>query len=208
MAIPNSYPLSISLGWQPSAPRAWRGRHQGWGCSRCASRGVGQSVPHMKLASLRGYYWKSLCNLFDLPLNFKEVALRSKSGLPLPNWQHCMWYHDFHRIYIFWNFWLIYKCCDTICPDSVLSWFSAECWTVEWSCGATLARARTRHSPPLSWARQWRGAAPVRDTTHYLTQDWNCFAADKLTQADHSIQYSIEQNFKSKMGSWGWQVED
>ena len=158
-------------------------------------------------------FWSSLTLL--LPLNFKEVALQPRLG----GWDPIdsiiceyviLWFPS--DLYFFWNFWFIYECWDTICPDSVLSWFSAECWTAECSCGATLqyisSRARTRHSPPLSWARQWRGAAPVRDTTHYLTQDWNCFAADKLTQADHSIQYSIEQNFKSKMGSWGWQVED
>ena len=54
------------------------------------------------------------------------------------------------------------------------------------------------------------GEVPRRCGTQHTIdyhQDGNCFAADKLTQADHSIQYSIEQNFKSKMGSWGWQDE-
>ena len=151
-------------------------------------------------------FWSSLTLL--LPLNFKEVALRPRLG---PNWQHCMWICDFMisiGSIFFLNFWFIYECWDTICPDSelilcrVLSGAAVQLFSVS---AVVPVQDTVRHP-----AEPGSGEVPRRCGTHHTIdypQDGNCFAADKLTQADHSIQYSIEQNFKSKMGSWGWQDE-
>ena len=125
-----------------------------------------------------------------------------------------MWFYDFHRIYNFLEFlFLFYKWCDTICPDSELNhcrvlncWVELRCNSSVWqqSCPYKIQSATQRGQ---AVARCRAGAGHTDITHYYHPQDWNCFAADKLTQADHSIQYSIDQNFKSKMGSWGWQDE-
>ena len=85
-------------------------------------------------------------------------------------------------------------------------WVELRCNSSVWqqSCPYKIQSATQRGQ---AVARCRAGAGHTDITHYYHPQDWNCFAADKLTQADHSIQYSIDQNFKSKMGSWGWQDE-
>ena len=75
-------------------------------------------------------FWSSLTLL--VPLNFKEEV----TGSFADDWPYGIFF-----------FWIYGLWCDTICPDSVLSWFSAGCWTAECSCGATLQCVSTQSCP-------------------------------------------------------------